>query len=306
MIRGRTALRIHGIDTAATDRLQKMIESAIQTGQQMAVAQVRQDMSDPDPVAQAGRQYMERMIGTLFEQFAPQREGDSLVLLVEGMQQTQLATTGIGVALLLPAVQAAREAARRTVSINNLRQLGLGIINFESARGRFPASAIYSEDGKPLLSWRVQILPYLEEQELYEQFRLDEPWDSPHNRALIDRMPKAFACPNLPARNKTPYLAVVGPHAMFFGKEGRRIREITDGLSRTIMLVEANEPVIWTKPEDLSYNADEPFAGLGHIRSGGFIACFADCHVQFIADRTDPDVLKAQFTVDQGDIATER
>ena len=99
-----------------------------------------------------------------------------------------IAIIGVLVAMLLPALQGARNSARSTQCKNNLRQLGLGIINFESTTGRFPASAIYSDDGKPLLSWRVHILPFIEQQHLYEQFRFDEPWDSEHNRKLIAQM----------------------------------------------------------------------------------------------------------------------
>ncbi len=260
---------------------------------------------DDDPVQQAGRQYMNRMIGMMFQTFRPEQEGDSLVLRMEGTQQAQAASAGVAVALLLPAVQAAREAARRANSMNKMKQLALGILNYQSVTGHYPAHANYDSAGKPLLSWRVHILPYLEEKELYDQFRLDEPWDSEHNRPLIDRMPEVFASPNLPAAGKTAYQGIRGPHALFAGREGRKIREVVDGTSMTIMLVEANEPVPWTKPSDLTYAPDNPHSGLGKVRAGGFLAGFADGSVRFVSSSVKPASLKALFTIDQQDVAPE-
>ncbi len=109
---------------------------------------------------------------------------------------TGVGGVAFGTALLLPAVQAAREAARRAQCVNNLKQIGLALHNYHDTTNGFPAAAITSKDGKPLLSWRVAILPYIEQQELYNQFHLNEPWDSPHNKTLIARMPVAYNCPS--------------------------------------------------------------------------------------------------------------
>ena len=91
---------------------------------------------------------------------------------------------------------------------NNLKQVGLAMYNYREAHGRFPAPAIQGPDGKPLLSWRVAILPYLSENELYQSFKLDEPWDSPHNKPLLERMPQLFAPPRPPGQ------APGEPHAL--------------------------------------------------------------------------------------------
>ncbi len=122
----------------------------------------------------------------------------------------------MGIALLLPAVQAVREAARRAQCTNNLKQIGLALHNYHSATNGFPAAAITSKDGKPLLSWRVAILPFIEQQNLYNEFHLDEAWDSPHNKALIARMPKTYLCPTAPVRQEgtTTYKAFVGGGAL--------------------------------------------------------------------------------------------
>lgn len=138
-----------------------------------------------------------------------------------------LATTGIVLgsigtvasciapALLLPAVQASREAARRMQSSNNLRMLGIGMHSYATAKNVFPAAG--SETSKvpgQRLSWRVHLLPFLEENALYQEFHLDEPWDSPHNRTLIARMPQVYQSPNDAAgaaEGKTLYLAIRVP-----------------------------------------------------------------------------------------------
>src|SRR6202789_1676353 len=107
-----------------------------------------------------------------------------------------IAIIAVLIALLLPAVQAAREAARRAQCVNNLKQIGLAMHNYHSANDAFPMPAITDKDGKPLLSRRVAILPYIEKQELYNKFKLEEPWDSPHNKALLKEMPTTYLCPS--------------------------------------------------------------------------------------------------------------
>jgi prepilin-type processing-associated H-X9-DG protein len=303
---GTTSLVAHANDAAAAEQIEKILaDSATMYQEKMKASLAKQKDSD-DPIERAMAQYAERVSGRWSQPFMPARDGAQLTFFrTEGTnsQQQQLVTVavvGVLVALLLPAVQAAREAARRNVSMNNMKQMMLAFHNFHDARKKLPAHAIYSAEGKPLLSWRVQILPYIEEQALYQQFHLDEPWDSEHNRALIPLMPAVFANPNLPSvPGKTNYLAVVGKECIFDGTaKGMGFRNITDGTSKTIMLVEANadQAVDWTKPDDLKYDAQNPSAGLGGLRPGGFNAAFADGHVAFIANSIDKQVLNSLFT----------
>src|SRR5690606_26181785 len=133
-----------------------------------------------------------------------------------------------------------------------------------------------SNDGKPLLSWRVHLLPFLEEQELYEQFHLDEPWDSTHNKQLISKMPSVFLCPSSglkPQNGKTTYLAPVGEGLLFDGTdEGTRFRTITDGTSNTVAILDMGDDraVVWTQPADWEYDQD-PLAGIGGHHAGIFL-----------------------------------
>jgi Protein of unknown function (DUF1559) len=303
---------VHANNEADAQKLESLVAEASRKSQEQMKAQFAQYALSEDPVERALAQYMERVTGSWSERFAPQRDGATLVYFkIDGQtsgQQQQLVTVaiiGILVALLLPAIQAARESARRSQSMNNMKQMMLALLNHESAQKSYPPHAIYSADGKPLLSWRVKILPYIEEMALYEQFKLDEPWDSEHNRALIARMPRVYQNPNLALESgKTNYLGVVGESCIFDGTDkGTSLRQVTDGTSNTIVLVEASpdQAVEWTKPDDWEYDPNIPSAGLGGIRRGGWIAAFADGSVQLISDSIDADQLKALFTADGGE-----
>ncbi len=141
---------------------------------------------------------------------------------------------------------------------DRLAKLGLAMLEHHRKTGRLPARAITGPDGKPLLSWRVALLPYLGEKELYKQFHLDEPWDSDHNRPLIARMPAVFR--TLDGDESTPttaYQVFWGKDTVFYGKLGKRLRDLKDGPEQTILVVDAGRRVPWTKPEDVHVAADQ-------------------------------------------------
>ncbi len=299
------ALTVLAVDEEAAEQLERLVNALLDVGRQMALMQLAEQTQSDDPVEQAAAQYSQRISGKLVEMLRPDRAGRRLRIAIDDQpgSPTQVATMGVLVALLLPAVQAAREAARRAQSINNLKQLGLAMHNYHDVNRRFPARAVFDDDGKPLLSWRVLMLPYLEEQQLFEEFRMDEPWDSEHNRKLIDRMPAAFHNPSSTAEpGKTVYLAPVGEGTLFDGSKGKSFAEIRDGTSNTIMLLEANdsEAVVWTRPDDWQYDPSRPMAGLGSAHPGGFSAAFADGSVRFLADSLDPEIFKALLTIADG------
>jgi prepilin-type processing-associated H-X9-DG protein len=215
------------------------------------------------------------------------------------------AASAVAVALLLPAVQAAREAARRTQCTNNLRQIGLAFHNYNAALEHFPGN-ITDKQGKPLLSWRVAILPYIEQEPLYRRFKLDEPWDSPSNKPLLKEMPLSYACPSRPSPEPglTPYQGWNGPMALFGGPKPPSIAAIIDGTVNTIAVAEARVAVPWTRPDDLPFDpkSPAPLLGAGSTHPGGFNALFADGSVRFLKATIDPATLRALITINGSEI----
>jgi hypothetical protein len=221
----------------------------------------------------------------------------------------------IALAMLVPAAHSSHVASQRAQSVNNLKQIVLAMHNFESANGRFPAD-VRSPDGKPLLSWRVRLLPFLEQQALFNEFKLDEPWDSPHNKPLLEQMPAAFAVPTTPAEpGMTFYRGFSGKGALFDQAvtKGVRISEITDGTSNTLAVVEGREAVPWTKPESDIPSGDDAIARkpaelqalrerLGGHFPEGFNASFCDGSVRFIKESVNLIVLRALITRNGGEV----
>jgi hypothetical protein len=191
------------------------------------------------------------------------------------------------------------EADHRLQNTSNLKELMLAMANYEGQHGSFPPAAIYSKDGKPLLSWRVALLPYLGQEELYKQFKLDEPWDSPHNQKLLARMPAVFAHPQATPKkpHSTYYRVFVGKETIFTGSpKGVRRADITDGTVTTLAIVEAAEAVPWTKPEELPFAADQPLPKMGGHFTDGFGAAFAEGSVYFLRTNVSEKTLRAWIT----------
>lgn len=199
--------------------------------------------------------------------------------------------TPVAVGMLLPAVQQARASARRMSSANNMRQIALAVLNFESTYQKLPAAYSQSVENQPLLSWRVHILPFMEQGDLYEQFHLDEPWDSEHNLALLEQMPQFYRGPQSQAApGHTVYLGACGKDAAFGlptkpgPASGQRIGAFTDGLSNTVLAVEVADElaVPWTKPDsEIDIQECEPWRFYGQF-PGGVNVAFCDGSVQFL------------------------
>jgi hypothetical protein len=162
---------------------------------------------------------------------------------------------------------------------------------------------VHGPDGQPIHCWRVLLLPYVEEDELYREFRLDEPWDSEHNIRLLDRMPAVYAAPGhkksrIP-RHHTVCHVFIGPGTAFEGPQGLRL-DFIDGQSNTILIVEAGEPVPWSKPEDIAFGPDIPIH-LQCLFHDGFRACMADGSVRFVEKNFDEAKLRAAITRNGGE-----
>ena len=216
---------------------------------------------------------------------------------------------GILLALLLPAVGAAREAARRVQCQNNLKQISLALLNYESTYGCFPPACITDDNGRPMHSWRVLILPYLEREDLYRQYDFDEPWDSPKNRMVTDAVISLYHCPSVPQTpgTETNYVMIVGPETVAFENSAVGMTEIVDGLSNTIMLVEtADSGIGWAEPRDLSADDlsmqinDGSGEGIRSYHPGGVNASFCDGSVHFLSDSLDREALRRMINRKDG------
>ncbi|MHB1422981.1 MAG: DUF1559 family PulG-like putative transporter [Gemmataceae bacterium] len=202
-----------------------------------------------------------------------------------------------------------REIAYRIQSQNNLKQMALAMLIYQDSEKNLPPAAFWNRQGQPLLSWRVLILPYLEEQSLYKEFHLDEPWDSPHNLRLLPRMPKVYAPLGRAGKVKpysTPYQVFVGKGAAFEGKRGLRLPEdFPDGTSNTILIVEAAELVPWTKPADLPFDRSRPLPALGWSSRKDFLAALTDGSARPIRRQVSEKTLRAAITRNGGEILDE-
>jgi RNA polymerase sigma factor (sigma-70 family) len=193
------------------------------------------------------------------------------------------------------------DARRRVQSINNLKQIALAFHNYHDVYGHFP-SVIRDDQGEPLLSWRVAILPYIEQDELYKQFHLDESWDSEHNKKLIAKMPKIYATGTGEWAGHTYYQGFSGKGTALDRTQHVRMTDITDGTSNTILVVEAGEAVPWTKPEDLRYSPNRPLPKLGGPFKDVTHFAFCDGSVHTLRKDFDEKAMRAAITINGGEV----
>ena len=222
------------------------------------------------------------------------------------------------VALLLPAVQKVRSAAGRIQDSNNLKHMAIAMHTHNDSYGGMPQAAAFQDaDGKPLLSWRVALLPFIEQEALYKRFRLDEPWDSPNNKALLPLMPKTYAMPNdpNPASGMTHYQVFVGvgsafeprkrdqgPHLPGRVRLGWTLTDFTDGLSNTILIATSATPVPWTKPDDMPFSPTGPVPQLGDYLNRGSNVALGDGSIRSLPRELPEETLRALITRNGGEI----
>jgi hypothetical protein len=281
---------LQAIDAAGVDTFVKLLQAV------------------PDAIEQFGdlgeqRHVVKQQAQTILDVLPPRQEGARVTLMLP-TDDEQLAKLK---PLLGNVTNAAMASAHRDKRFNQFKQLAIAAINHHEARKFFPPQAIRSQDGKPLLSWRVALLPFLEDGglDLYNQFHLDEPWDSPHNRTLIAKMPATFADPDqnlaqLAKDGKTTYVVPMAKGTIFAGDKDVKFADIADGTSKTIMFVEVDplHAVVWTKPEDWDVDLENPLRGVNRDDRKQFVAAFADAHVEAIPVNVDPGKLRGLLTRD--------
>ena len=205
----------------------------------------------------------------------------------------------VAIGLLLPAVQKVREAAARMKDQNNMKQVGLG---FHSQHDEVQGiTAPYAADKQLTinrdLSFRVGLLPYVEQEALYRQFDMTQGWQSPRNRPHSDTAVPVYVSPmrGQPGSNETPYRVFYGGGALF-DEDGKRVpfTRVSDGTSNTIMMVHANEQVPWAAPRELRYDPNGPLPKLGEGR--GTNVLMADGSVRFVNNSVDEAILRKAIT----------
>lgn len=214
---------------------------------------------------------------------------------------------------LLPLFVDSPEGVLRMMCSNNLKQLGRALRQYHDVYGSFPPAYVADKNGRPIHSWRVLILPYLDQENLYKQYRFDEPWDGPNNRKLASAMPEVYRCPTTPAHlhpGETSYVAVVGPETAWRGDQSANDSDIHDGLSMTILLVEMkNSGIPWMQPHDPPYPPmpakvnPRSDRGASSYHPNGANVLFADGHVMFLSD--DSEQLGPLLTIDGGETIEE-
>jgi len=232
-----------------------------------------------------------------------------------------VAIIGLLVSLLIPATRSSRGAALRMSCSNNLKHIGLGLHAYYDEYGGLPPASTPDENGQPMHSWRVLILPFIEQQELYEQYDFDEPWDGPHNRQLADAMPEVYRCPGYQHQKRreswwagkekplTQYVAVVGGDTIFPPDRNRHWEDVADGTAQTLMVVEVHQaPVHWMSPTDVEFGefardlADQS-GDKNHV--AGSQSVLADGSVHFIPATIDREKVRALSTISGGETVEE-
>jgi hypothetical protein len=225
------------------------------------------------------------------------------------------AIVGALVALLIPAVMSAREAARRAQCMCNFCGIVLALRQYHDAYDTLPPAYVAGPDGQPMHSWRVLVLPYLD-QALYDQYKLSEPWNGPNNIKLLERMPRTFACPSRHDGESSPtsltsYVAITGPNTIFPDRGTAKFADVTDKLHNTLIVVEvSNLDIPWTAPQDLELRTmslrvnDRKRPGISSKHPGGANVSCGDSKCYFMREEISPGNLKALITIAGGEKVT--
>jgi hypothetical protein len=211
------------------------------------------------------------------------------------------------VGLLLPAVQKIRDTAGRKQESNKLLQIGLGIHSYHDANGKMPPPFLKPIDGRKeaadperRLSWRVGVLPYIEQDNLYRAMNLSENWDSPINKPFTDTPISTLADPG-DRTNQTRYRGFVGRGTLFDPNEAVTFANITDGSSNTIMVVEAADTVPWAQYKELGFDRNAPLPALGRPNATTFLVLMGDGSTRTVQKSVNPAALRGAITRDGGE-----
>ncbi|MBL8830110.1 MAG: DUF1559 domain-containing protein [Planctomycetaceae bacterium] len=259
------------------------------------------------------------MLNTSSDGPAPQKRFPIWILAGCGCLAAMVPLLALVAGLTLPAINSAREKARRAVCMSNMRQSGLAMLNYESrsATSSFPPSASQASNGKESISWRTEMLPYLDQQALSGQYDKSQPWDGPKNQPLHNVRVELFTCPSNPPPpeflSQVNQFVVNGPKCIFNGPQSLTARAIEqgDGLTATITIVESvRDPILWLEPRDVTFDdatktwqTEQSAVSSFHPR--GVNVMFADGHAEFLSTEIDPQVLAALLTATGGEVVDD-
>ncbi|MBL8813385.1 MAG: DUF1559 domain-containing protein [Planctomycetaceae bacterium] len=278
----------------------KMLENSLNGGLALingllanAQVQLPEDSSD--------KKVME-VLSTMLSSQQFERKGTSVTLKLEVEKGT---TENLITETFVPAIIRARMAAQRSLQANNMKQIMLALHNYASAYGHLPPAVVIDKESGVARSWRIEILPYIEQAPLYEAYRKNEPWDSEANKAVLAKMPSVFRHPSQPADSTFSSIFLAYGEGLFAepgDKEGLDFADVTDGTSTTIALVEARQEIPWTKPEDVKIDVKaDKLPQFGFVPEGWHVG-MGDGSVRFLSRTIDVNLLKAMLTRAGGEV----
>lgn len=278
----------------------KMLENSLNGGLALVnglLANAQAQLPDNSP----DRKVMD-VLSTLLSSQQFERKGTSVTLKLEVEKGT---TEKLVSETFVPAIIRARIAAQRSLQANNMKQIMLALHNYASAYGHLPPSVVIDKESGVARSWRVEILPYIDQAQLYEAYRKNEPWDSEANKVVLAKMPPVFRHPSQPADSTFSSVFLAYGEGLFAepgDKEGLHFTDVTDGTSATIAIVEAKQEIPWTKPEDLKIDVKaDQLPELGFVPEGWHVG-MGDGSVHFISRTIDVNVMKAMLTRAGGEV----
>lgn len=216
-------------------------------------------------------------------------------------------------------IPAERQVGRRTQCKNYLKQIGIALANYHDDYKSFPPAFVADPGGRPMHSWRVLLLPYLDQKELYRQYRFDEPWDGPNNSKLADQVSECYRCPTFVLKQQpfesdaphvkylTNYVALTGAGAAFDGSRSITLQDIKDSAKDTILIAEVRQySVNWMQPDDVSVNQliteiSQSNSDAHTVHVGGLHVLMADGSVRFITQNCDRATIRALCTIAGGE-----
>jgi hypothetical protein len=294
---GDTLLKgvLEASDAESAAKVEGLLKESIQTGKTMFEAAKQSVPEDKRKETFAATRVADQALAGL----AVSREANAVTVTLKRPEGFDESVT----AMIAQAEEVGSAAVQRAQQMNKLKEIALAMHIYHDVHKAFPPAATRDADGKPLLSWRVELLPYLEKPGLYDKFQRDEPWDGPHNIQLVNQMPEVFLSAGRENDGKTSIMLFTGEGTAFAGPKGPRLADIVEGSSNTILCVEAgaDKAVPWTKPEDLPFDPNDPISALGAIPGDGFRAAFFDVSCTQFERSIAPETLRAMITPDGGE-----